>query len=158
MSYVDLNPVRAGVCRRLEDAEFTSIEERLREASRRMDGGARAAEGEGTAPLSLMPFAEQAADADAPSLPMLFADYVELVEWTGRSVVRGRAPLRGAPPSAMQQLGAEPEAWLRAMSLQGLASFGALGTAAQLEALAARQHKRWVRGQRMARRLFARAA
>jgi len=44
------------------------------------------------------------------------------------------------------------------MSLRGLASFGALGTAAQLEALAARQDKRWVRGQRMARRLFARAA
>ncbi len=38
MSYVDLNPVRAGLADSLEGSEFTSIQQRLRQAARRLHG------------------------------------------------------------------------------------------------------------------------
>jgi hypothetical protein len=44
MAYVDLNPVRAGVARTLEESEFTSIYERIRElkaSSGAAEGGQR---------------------------------------------------------------------------------------------------------------------
>ena len=109
--------------------------------------------------MGLLPFSEQASDEEAPSVPMLFADYVELLEWTGRAV-REAGPtgqLGGPPPSVMQRLGLEPSGWLRTMSPHGLRSLGALGRAESLEALAQRQGKRWVKGQRWARKLFAAA-
>ena len=174
MSYVDLNPVRAGVCTRLDDAEFTSVHARLAEAAGRMDAGSEGdAAGvvpdavgspsestrESTAPAGLAPFADQAASRDDASvLPMVFADYLELLEWTGRSVRQGAGWLRGRPPAAMQRLGIEPEAWLRTMSSHGLQSLSALGSVEQLEALAAKQDKRWVRGQGWARKMFPAAA
>ena len=165
MSYVDLNPVRAGVAKRLDEAEFTSIDARLREASARMDGAqvARASEGPGadgtpSAPAGLMPFAEQAGDASAPALPMRMSDYVELLEWTGRAVREGQGRLRGAPPAAIARLSIEPEAWLATMSAHGLSRHGALGGLEALEALALRQRQRWVTGKGLARRLFRRAA
>ena len=86
---------------------------------------------------------------------------MELFEWTGRAVREDGGPsgqLRGSPPALMERLGLVQEAWLRTMSNHGLRSLGALGRAEELEALAARQGKRWVKGQRWARRLFANAA
>jgi len=148
MSYVDLNPVRAGVAARLEQAHFTSIQQRLQLATD------PTSEPSGAAPPDLMPFADQVCDPHAPQLPMGFDDYVELLQWTGRSVVRGRAPLRGPAPVAMARLAVQPHAWLSAMSLHGLERFAALGTGPQLQALAQRNDKRWVRGTQMARRLF----
>ncbi len=158
MSYVDLNPVRAGVCDRLDEAEFTSIGARLREAEARMDGGAQPSGAASSAPAGLMPFAEQAGDASSPSLPMLLADYVELLEWTGRAVRDGTAPLRGAPPAALGRLSIKPEAWLATMSAHGLSRHAALGGLEELDALAVRQRQRWVTGKGLARRLFERAA
>ncbi|MFK7988271.1 MAG: transposase, partial [Sandaracinaceae bacterium] len=168
MAYVDLNPVRAGACKTLDEAEFTSIYARLKEASRRMDEGGRAEEApatqvadeEGsTAPTGLAPFVDQAATEDDPAtLPMLFADYLHLLEWTGRAVRHGAGWLRGPEPAVMSRMGIEPEAWLKTMSSHGIQSLSALGSAEQLEALAASRDKRWVRGQGWARKVFARAA
>ncbi|MFK7987961.1 MAG: hypothetical protein AB8I08_18220 [Sandaracinaceae bacterium] len=166
MAYVDLNPVRAGACKTLDEAEFTSIYARLKEASRRMDEARaqepapQAADEEGsTAPAGLAPFADQAAaEGDPSTLPMLFADYLHLLEWTGRAVRHGAGWLRGPEPAVMSRMGIEPEAWLRTMSSHGIQSLSALGSAEQLEALAVSREKKRVRGQGWARKMYSRAA
>ncbi|MFK7989956.1 MAG: transposase [Sandaracinaceae bacterium] len=160
MTYVDLNLVRAGVCKTLDEAEFTSIYARLREASRRMDAPEPSVEDAAgsTAPSGLVPFVDQAgADDEGSALPMLFADYVQLLEWTGQAVRHGAGWLRGPEPAVMSRMGIEPEAWLKTMSSHGIQSLSALGSAEQLEALARTRDKKWVRGQGWARRMFAAA-
>ncbi|MCZ4129144.1 hypothetical protein [Stutzerimonas balearica] len=74
MAYVDLNPMRAGMAETPEDSDYTSIRERLAEASRTI------------APTPIEtepPTAPMAFDATSQTpwaLPFAFDDYVELIE------------------------------------------------------------------------------
>ena len=127
MAYVDLNSVRAGECSRLEDAEWTSIGERLREAAQSTDESS-------AAPAGLVPFMDQCARQPATStasalIEMNFVHYVALLEWTGRCG-RQRGPsgtLSGSPPDVLARLRVKPGGWLAAMTPHGLQTRGALG-------------------------------
>lgn len=108
MMYVDLNPVRAGVVDNLSDSDFTSIQQRLRDQAQKKPS---------VSEPELVPF--QALHIDEPQLmqavaiPFAFADYCELIDWTGRAI-RNDKP--GAIPSdiprLLQQLSMPPEQWL----------------------------------------------
>ena len=79
MAYIDLNPMRAGVCEALEESEFTSIQARIRRAA--------SENGEVTESPTprLMPFGAGMNDGQGPaSLPYDLRNYIELVDWTGR--------------------------------------------------------------------------
>ena len=161
MTYVDLNPVRAGLAKRLEESSFTSIAARLAEATRRMDGSSgRHVEDlqSGTAPRGLAPFSDQAPPGVAAAIPVTMPDYVNLVRWTGRSVLRGKGRVTGPPPAAIVRLSISPEVWLRTMSEHGLSRAGVLGCVEGLSELASQRGQRWVRGCGLARRLFRAAA
>ena len=81
LSYVDLNPLRAGLADTLEGAAFTSIRERL-----------------SGHPTTLVPFAGEAGtEAAAEPLPVTRAAYVELLEWTLRAL---REEPRATMPAA----------------------------------------------------------
>ncbi|MGF1468017.1 MAG: hypothetical protein ACFCGT_17995 [Sandaracinaceae bacterium] len=54
--------------------------------------------------------------------------------------------------------GIDPETWLWTMRGPGLDHLGALGSPAELDALAEQRGTRWVRGKGSARELYARAA
>ncbi len=81
MTYVDLNPIRAGVASSLEESDLTSIRDRIEEARcvrtpRRMRSRRRP---------RLMPFLEsQKRDQGFAGIPFNLRDYVDLVDWTGR--------------------------------------------------------------------------
>ena len=79
MAYVDLNPVRAGMVNQLEDAEFTSIQARIRQVRGTPHAFA-------TPPL--MPLGERVKQRPCavPMLPYALHDYLELVDWTGRVI------------------------------------------------------------------------
>jgi putative transposase len=81
MSYVDLNPIRAGLVTTLEASEFTSIQKRLLTVAR----------GEAGENPALVPFADQAGPGSTP-LPLRFGDYVQVLRWTAGSIT--------APPGA----------------------------------------------------------
>lgn len=157
MAYVELNPVRAGIADTLEGSDFTSIQQRLREAAaasaanRSEDSGPDAENGSVNA-WPLLSFADQAADGDA-RLPMRFANYVDLAQWVGQAArpTGGQGRLRS--PAVLGELGLDPTAWLAAMKAGELHHLAALGRPRALEALATRQGKRWVKGQGLARRL-----
>jgi len=76
MSYVDLNPIRAGLAQTLEDSVFTSIRARLVAA----------------AATPLLPFADEGGDGCTERLPMTRQEYVELLRWSGPSVRDTAAP------------------------------------------------------------------
>ena len=95
MAYVDLNPVRAKLAKRLEDSDFTSIQERLFEAAKCKKQRKRR-----RAPAGLAPFADQVfagQESGSAAVPQEFAGYVELLEWTGRALVPGKRGVLEAP-------------------------------------------------------------
>ncbi len=80
MTYVDLNPVRAGLSETLEGSDFTSIQARIR----RIRKGTREDNQSFSVP-KLMPFRAGSGEKSSKAiLPFDLKNYLELVDWTGR--------------------------------------------------------------------------
>lgn len=79
LTYVDLNPVRAGMARTPEASEHTSVQRRIQ----RLESDAREPQ-----PLAkaLFPFARNPREAMPEGLRSRLNDYLELVDWTGRII------------------------------------------------------------------------
>ncbi|MGL5128984.1 MAG: transposase [Aeromonas popoffii] len=114
MTYVDLNPVRAALADRPEQSDYTSIKQRLDNASL----------SEALPPL-LLPFTDK---EKSGCLPYAFTDYLMLVDWTGRAIradKRGYIPVHLTP--IMERLGLDKTVWLRQVTLfrrQGIRAVG----------------------------------
>ncbi|MDA1371495.1 MAG: transposase [Proteobacteria bacterium] len=110
MTYVDLNPIRAGIAPDLFTSGFTSVQDRLRQIDPLRVTRAY------LAPFQLprlLPFTERSGDSNAsPLLPCRLQDYLAVVDWTGRVV---RADKRGfiqqQSPVLLQQLGLSQSQW-----------------------------------------------
>ncbi len=138
MAYVDLNPIRAGLSETPEESDYTSNQERIRDYVQARDAGLDAnnrhvlstqtepgllteaatnsANGDSVLlPASLAAFAGTV-EEEQSALPFTFADYLDLVDWTGRAV---RSQKRGAisegVPPILKRLGVETENWIDAV-------------------------------------------
>ena len=104
MAYVGLNPVRAGIASNLNNSNFTSIQDRIREVSKQGIKGKP----------SLMIFSEsKMQDEHITTIPFHLKDYIDLVDWTGRIVrknKRGKIPAH--EPSMLSQLKLSPSQWI----------------------------------------------
>ncbi|MEJ2425730.1 MAG: hypothetical protein P8179_22755 [Candidatus Thiodiazotropha sp.] len=117
MSYVDLNPVRAGIAESPEGSDFTSILQRIRQKTKPSRKSKYAtAESQ---PI-LMPLVKQSQDRHKNSIGFALPDYLELVDWAGRAIRDDKhgAISEQAPP-ILQRIGLEPGRYLQ--HLQGLA-------------------------------------
>jgi REP element-mobilizing transposase RayT len=105
MTYVDLNPIRAGIAAHLEDSDFTSIQDRIREVQGK--------EGICATP-QLLPFGESTKEQQntAPTLPHALQDYLELVDWTGRAIRSDRKGfIKAAQPKLLSTLKLSEQQW-----------------------------------------------
>lgn len=118
MMYVDLNPIRAGIADSLQGSDYTSIQERINELaeSEHKTSSSDSISAKPTKTLSLKPlisFDGAAIDAEQTGIPFHFADYLELIDWTGRAV---RDDKRGSiatdTPKLLTELGISNDAWL----------------------------------------------
>lgn len=128
MAYVDLNPIRARIAETPETSDYTSVQERIADLKSaddvdtadakdgRMEHGERAG---WLAPVSLTaprkkvrekPTTRRASSKGC--LPMSLVQYLELLDWTGRTIRRGK---RGSiPPSVagiLDRLDLSEELW-----------------------------------------------
>ena len=149
MAYVDLNPVRAGVASTIERSDFTSIQERLQDLARKRRNHRRQ-----TAPDTLMPFAGQLTDScTAVALTPTLESYVELLEWTGRAVAKGkRGKIVGPAPQLLTDQGVSAERWVEALAEQRVGAVAFLGSAHSVQTLARSRGKSWLRGVGLAKR------
>ena len=145
MAYVDLNPIRAGFATTPEASSFTSISERIRSL--------RTPALPMRVPLRVLR-TEAAASSDA--VPFKLRDYLELVDWTGRTI---RAEKSGAIdarlPSILVRLNVDDQAWRQAMRPRGNVFGRAMGRLNHMRLHASTLGQCWVRGLRRAERLFA---
>ena len=134
MAYVDLNPIRAGLCDRLIECDFTTIQRRLR--SIESDPEARKDR--------LEPLAGTGAAEDSPDMSV--ADYIALTEWTGRIARPDKAGVIIDEPARISSIRGSPDWWARA-SLSIEVTFGcAVGSTDNLKAHAEATGRRSMRG------------
>jgi hypothetical protein len=146
MAYVDLNPVRAGICDSLEDSAHTSAKARLdsiEKNQRQID----------------QPLAPVLGLRGFGVLALKQRDYLELVDHTGRQIHAGkRGVITGPPPAALTRIGNTADQWQRQVLAVGLGYFRAIGAADILIEKAQEIDQSWLRGIGIARQLMRKAA
>lgn len=99
MAYVDLNPIRAGIAKSPETSDFTCAQKRIHALQ---------------ANEQVIDQIEQFTgnQSEEIGLPFLLADYLELVDWTGR-IIRDdkRGTIDNSLPPILERLGFERKAW-----------------------------------------------
>lgn len=140
MAYVDLNPVRAGIAHGLEDSAHTSARVRVVQA--------------GTAPEASTKPLGPILGVLQPSLAITTADYLQILDWTGRQLAPGkRGKITGDAPACLRAVDPDVARWTRRVRGIGSGYWRAVGSAEQLIALAKRIGQRWLKGLRLAERL-----
>ena len=165
MAYVDLNPVRAGMAETPEESDHTSIQERLRQTPGEVSAVAQEAapvevDVEKRTPAikddrmqaALMPF--DALGEQSWAIPFGWQEYAELVDWTGRQVRSDKSGhIAAEQPAILNRLGLEGDAFVD-LACHLLQRFGvAVGAPPAMARACARRQRRFLHGQRMARRL-----
>ncbi len=148
MVYIDLNPIRAKIAETPESSEYTSIAERIAERNVASDVTC-AFHGK------LMPFLDGKGIANEPHIPIHLADYIELVDWTGRQI---RPDKRGAisenAPPILARLGIEQGNWLRNCQKLEEDFRQVIGPAAAIEKFCQAIGQKWLQGIHSCRRCF----
>ena len=133
MAYVDLNPVRAGLCTHIEKAKYTSAARRCADLRRQPHTHD-----------SLTPIAS-GLGRTASSLAWTTRDYLALVQWTALRHT-STAQTAHTPLSALRACGLSPDAWWAEVHRYRLKGRRAFGSATALKALAARIGQHWLAG------------
>jgi len=137
MAYVDLNPIRAALAQTPETSSFTSIQKRITNPHDQF----------------LMPFSDN--DNSGESIPCRFKDYLQLVDWAGRSISGDK---KGAIPQTIQpillRLGIEQEPLVNYLARAQTGPTNALGPASRLRDMAANLGMKFIRGVTLGKQLY----
>ncbi len=149
MTYVDLNPIRAGLATDLTDSDKTSVKQRLEAVTQ---------PNEDVPAILLTPFAG-IANHLAAGLPFNLQDYLALVDWTGRCV---RPDKRGAidpvTPTILIQLGIAHDEWLPTVTTMQSRFELVMGSPEKMKVHAEARGGHFYRGYRHALRFYRRIA
>ncbi len=144
MAYVDLNPVRAKICDTLEASVHTSARRRL-----------TAIEQESAA--ANWELASIAGIRGVCMLPLTQAEYLSLLDYTGRKIRPDkRGTIEGPAPATLARLGYRPETWERQVLAVKSDFSRAMGAVECMIEKAAAMGQCWLRGIATARWLAAR--
>jgi REP element-mobilizing transposase RayT len=129
MAYVDLNPIRAALAKTPEQSAYSSIQERILRPNDKF----------------LRPFVEHA--EDEVGIPYGFHDYLELVDWAGRSINDGKkALIPDYTPPILSRFGMSSEPMLNYLRRTEKQPFTALGSVSRLRSFAHAVGRRFVKG------------
>ncbi|WP_459873547.1 transposase [Endothiovibrio diazotrophicus] len=110
MVYVDLNPVRAGMAKTPEESDYTSVQMRAETAAKTVS---KSDADSPTQPGRLLPFVGNLREEMPKGVPFHLADYLQVVDWTGRAIVDGkRGSIPTDLPPILERLRIEPKHWL----------------------------------------------
>lgn len=155
MSYVDLNPVRAGMAETPETSDFTSIQQRIAEYARACTDASITSEQPRLTRLD-----SPTDDAHPNAFSFTTEDYLELVDWAGRAI---RENKRGSIPSTLppilQRLQLNPEHYLRHVRKGGRGyHVAAIGKVERLRDVAEQLGRKFLKGLGQSRGLYLREA
>lgn len=129
MAYVDLNPTRAGIAKTVQGSRYTSVNKRIADAKRDRQ----------TLDQRMMPIAGLIDHAASVTT----ADYLHLLEWTGRQFAPGKKGRIAADmPSVLQTLEHRPERWATRVKAVGSGYWRVIGEVDDLIEIAERMGRR----------------
>ncbi len=180
-AYVDLNPIRAALCERLEESDFTSVQRRIEaeqerardelpahnESPRTPTAKLRHRRDSFLSPVSIDELLDPIGPCASGSkercsekgfLAMPLASYLELLDWTARQTVsdkRGKTP--ASVPPILQRLGLDQASWCELVSDFGKLFCTVAGSPDCIDAMRSHRTHRRYHMRRRARELFAAA-
>ena len=101
MTYVDLNPLRAGIAQTTQNSDYPSIKARVEALNNQQE----------IAPY-LHPFVGNDNNHQRDGIPFRLMDYIELVDWTARQYREGKASLSEDTLPILQRLKLNQVNWL----------------------------------------------
>jgi len=118
---VDLNPIRAGMAKALNDSEYTSIQERIEKKSTWLSSFGKGEK----------------------HLPYYLSSYIDLVDESGRCVRDNKRCFIARDSSkALDLIGLDADVWLDELKGFKSVGFSAVGTADQLKVYSAKTKKK----------------
>jgi len=143
MAYVDLNPIRAGVAANLSQSDFTSIQKRIAQYKSHQKENTNKPSDIliSEQPNALLPFA---GTENTKAIPFRYADYFELVDWSGRHIAPNKSSYIDCDePKIITTLSINEDDWLIAVKnfRRQYGSFA--GTTEHLRDFAHRHGKSW---------------
>jgi REP element-mobilizing transposase RayT len=185
-AYVDLNPIRAAMAETLEESDYTSVRHRIEalqaeaqaSKARGAKGAGRAKPGQSKAdhtgasvadgylaPLEINerrgrtgPCCHRGGQraSDKGFLPMSVAQYVELLDWTARQIVRGK---RGSTPASarpvLERLGISGPTWCTLVKQFGRLFYAVAGQPHTIDGHQSRHGQHRYKTRRQTRELLA---
>lgn len=125
MAYVDLNPIRAGMTKRLDHSRHTSIHSRLKALKQ--------------SPAELQQNIRSIAGTLISLLPIRLDAYIELVPYAGKQVRPDkRRAIPDSMPNVLKQFESHPERWTTRVKAIGSGYWRVVGEAQHLMVLAQR--------------------
>jgi putative transposase len=125
---VDLNPIRAAMCKTPEQSDYTSIQERIKDKNTRLIGFGH----------------------DDNDLPFSLSGYLDLVDYSGRAILENkRGYIPENLPSILDRLNLNTDTWLEELKGFKSVGFSAVGTVDQLKEFCKKVSKRFAVGHRL---------
>lgn len=131
MAYVELNPVRAGTCKNLDECNHTSVYHRINSASHSFD-------------KLLKPIVSGYDQRE--TLPILLSEYIELIHWTSEAQSNRRLSLN-PPKIKLTAFSVNHEQWLLHYMNQHQRNQRAFGLIHRLREYANMLGQNWIRNQ-----------
>ena len=134
MAYVDLNPIRAGIVKELQTSIHTSIKKRLEKLSFQPE-------------LLTRPIQPMANSINGRIININLKDYVELVDWAGKSIVHpNKAKMPAHINSLLSAMNLQPDSWLTQIQNFNKGSPHSVGSLEKLQERAKTLKKKWLKG------------
>jgi len=169
MAYVDLNPIRADIADCLDNSDFTSIEQRIKDVqlvvgseskvgSRKLKAESPELkntdnqEKEEPKPIKLGDFV---GGKQVDGIPYSLMDYLELVDWTGRAIRDDKKGfISSSEPKILNKLGITADIWLKSVRQFSDHFYSHIGSDAQLKAVCKGSEVNWLAGMKSCRQLY----
>ena len=162
MIYVDLNPLREGICKTLETSDFSSIQQRLlahkentssNKSRARSKKRTKSSNRESSKHIPLHVFV--GGSSTRQGIPFEAPDYLELADWTGRAVrPKKKGAIPDGLPKLLSRLGISKENWIEAVTSYEKHFSDYVGLETSMKDAGASRGLKWLRGSRACQRLF----
>lgn len=147
-AYVDLNPIRAAMAQSLEGSNHTSVQRRIEAITDQPEADASLAPlsiDEASDPIGPQPSVSSRRCSDKGFLAMTTEDYLQLLDWTARQVVPGKAGRTDKTmPPVLKRIGLDQASWCELVRDFGKLFCSVAGRAEVVDAMrSARGHRRF---------------
>jgi len=149
MVYVDLNPIRAKMHASVEQSEYTSVFERIHSKSHHNEKSNSAIK------KPLVKFIGAEYQHQPSGICFSLIDYLELVDWTGRSIQGDKKwGISAQTPTLLGVLGLDHDTWFTLANNFGKTYHGAVGSLEELALFAENTGKQWISGKRQLYKIY----